>query len=696
MAARLEAVLSDVLARERDRWILWLPVALGIGDGMYFALPFEPPERIGWAAMGLCAGGIALLWRNWPARLVLAGLLAASLGFTVAQWRTHDVAAPVLERTLAGTSIEGRVTAVEPGVRGPRVILEVAAISRIPAVELPKRVRLRLHKDDSDVRPGDVIRVRARIAPPPSASYPGAFDFSRRAWFEQLGGVGFAFGAAERLGRDGGDGWLSGVQRAVEGARTSIAARISEEIGGPEGGVAAALATGLRGEIPEDVRQDMRDSGLAHLLAISGLHIGLVAGFVFALVRGGLALAPRIALRWPLKQIAAVAALLAAAVYMLLAGATVPTQRAFVMTAVVLLAVLVNRTGISLRMIAVAVSVVLLLRPEALLGVSFQMSFSAAIALVAAYEAFAGRFRVTAGEAGTARRFVLYFAAVAFTTLVASLATAPFAIFHFNRLAVLGLAANLAAVPIAALWVMPLEVLALLLMPLGLEQVALVPLGWGVEAILAVAKEVASWPLAALTVPGPTTIGLVVMAAGGLWLALWRTRWRLAGVAVILAGLATTGQATPPDILIADEARLIAFRAGPNELRLSNMRAQSFVRDIWLRRAGEEEGTAFPPPGEGSAVLRCDGQSCIGRIDGRTVAFVNDPLAFEEDCRIADVVVAQVPAPRDCDRPEVVIDWFDLWRDGAHAIWLDAAGGNRVWQARTEVPARPWMRRSNR
>jgi len=695
-AVRLAAGLSDVLARERDRWILWLPVALGIGVGVYFALPFEPPVLAGQAVLALCAGGIALFWRNWTVRLVLAGLLAAALGFVVAQWRTHDVAAPVLERALPGASVKGRVVSVEPGVRGPRVILDVTAISRIAAADLPQRVRLRLHKEDRDIRPGDLIRVRARIAPPPSASYPGAFDFSRRAWFEQLGGVGFAFGAAERLGRHGEDGWLSGLQRAVEGARTAIAARISEDIGGPAGGVAAALATGLRGEIPEDVRQDMRDSGLAHLLAISGLHIGLVAGFVFALVRGGLALAPRIALRWPLKQIAAVTALLAAAVYMLLAGATVPTQRAFVMTAVVLLAVLVNRTGISLRMIALAASVVLLLRPEALLGVSFQMSFAAAIALVAAYEAFAGRFRVSTGEAGTARRITMYFAAVAFTTLVASLATAPFAVFHFNRLAVLGLTANLAAVPIAALWVMPLEVVTLLLMPLGLEQVALVPLGWGVEVILAVAAEVASWPLAAITVPGTTTIGLVIMAAGGLWLALSRTRWRLAGIAAILAGLATTGQATPPDILIADEARLTAFRAGPDELRLSSLRSQAFVRDIWLRRAGEEEGTAFPPPGEGSAVLRCDGQSCIGRIDGRTVAFVTDPLAFEEDCRIADVVVAQVPAPRDCDHPDVVIDWFDLWRDGAHAILLDSAGGNRVWQARTEHPARPWMRRSNR
>ena len=217
-----------MLARELDRWILWLPVALGIGVGVYFALPFEPPVHAGQAVLALCAGGIVLFWRNWTVRLVAAGLLAVSLGFTVAQWRTHDVAAPVLERTVPGASIEGRVISVEPGVRGPRVILDVNAISRIAAADLPQRVRLRLHKNDHDIRPGDLIRVRARIAPPPSASYPGAFDFSRRAWFEQLGGVGFTFGAAERLGRDEDGGWLSGIRRNIEQTRTAIAARISD------------------------------------------------------------------------------------------------------------------------------------------------------------------------------------------------------------------------------------------------------------------------------------------------------------------------------------------------------------------------------------------------------------------------------------------------------------------------------------
>ncbi len=308
------------------------------------------------------------------------------------------MASPVLDRALDFTIVEGEIESVEPGPKGHRVILSVASLNNLQEADKPARVRLRLRPSDMDIQPGDQVRVRGRLAPPPSASYPGGYDFSRKAWFARLGAVGLAFGPMERLGSVGDNGFLADARQDVASLRARISRRITSRIEGPAGGVAAALATGLRGDIPEDGRQQMRDSGLAHLLAISGLHLGLVAGFVFGLIRGGLVLVPGLALRWPLKRIAAVAALLAAAAYMFLAGGTIHTQRTFVMTAIVLLAILLNRTGISLCLIALAAAVVMLLRPEALLSVRFQMFFAASIALVAAYEGFSGRFRISAGE----------------------------------------------------------------------------------------------------------------------------------------------------------------------------------------------------------------------------------------------------------------------------------------------------------
>jgi competence protein ComEC len=245
----------------------------------------------------------------------------------------------------------------------------------------------------------------------------------------------------------------------------------------------------------------------------------------------------------------------------MLAGATIHTQRAFVMTGIVLVAILVNRTGISLRLVAWAALIILLLRPEALLSVSFQMSFAAVIAFVAACEGLAGRFRRSAATSSWTRRVLMYFVAIVFSSLIASLATAPFAVFHFNRFAPMGLVVNLLAVPITALWVMPLEVLTLLLMPLGLEGLILPVLGWGVETVLWIARTVASWPGAAITVAQPTVTGMILAATGGLWLCLWRRGWRYVGIPLIVAGLATAGSDDPPDILVSGNANLIAFRA---------------------------------------------------------------------------------------------------------------------------------------
>jgi competence protein ComEC len=675
---------------ERERWVLWLPVALGVGISVYFALPEEPAWFIGPTTLAVSLAGLVALGRRTGQRLVLVLILLAVMGFSAAQWRTHTVASPVLAEAQITTLVTGRVVTVEPAARGPRVVLDQVGFTGME-IQVPERVRVRLRPSDAAVRPGDQLRVRARLAPPPDASYPGGYDFSRAAWFRQIGAVGFALAPVSVLPGISSDGSIAGFRSAIERARVVIATRITDGIGGAAGGVAAALATGQRGGIPENVRADMRDSGLAHLLAISGLHLGLVAGFVFALVRGGLALWPRAALGWPLKKIAAVTALAAAAVYLLLAGATIPTQRAFVMTAIVLVAILVNRTGISLRLVAWAALIILLLRPEALLTVSFQMSFAAVIALVAAYEGLAGRFRNAAATSSWPRRVLMYFAAIAFSSLIASLATAPFAVFHFNRFAPMGLGANLLAVPITALWVMPLEVLTLLLMPMGLEGVVLPVLGRGVEAVLWIARTVAAWPGAAVTVAQPTVAGMILAAFGGLWLCLWRRGWRYAGISLIVAGLATAGGDDPPDILVSANAGLIAVRTGDGVAQLSNSQASPFVRDIWQRRLGVDDFVAFGADG-----LDCDGLGCTALLGGQVISIVENPLGFAEECRRADILISSEPIPRSCRGPHgpaVAIGRFDVWRSGAHAVWLpDSTRPTTVWRARERDPARPWMR----
>ena len=518
---------------ERDRWALWLPVAIGVGVALYFALPVEPPGWSG-AAVAVAALALGLVGRRRAAWIV-AGLAAGAVavGFAAAQWRAHAVAAPVLEKRLTAVIVSGRVAEIEPRADGRRLLLDPVSIAGLAPDRMPVRVRVRVRggADPAAPRVGDWVRVRATLSPPSAPAAPGAFDFQRRAWFLRLGGVGFAYGKPVRVDPPAGeDARPEGWRLAVEDMRQAVFARVTTALAGETGAVAAALMMGERGAISAAALATMRDSGLAHLLAISGLHIGLMAGFAFFAVRGGLALVPFVALRKPLKKWAALAALAAAFAYLLIAGAPVPTERAFVMAGLVLLAICIDRTGISMRLVAWAAAAILLVRPESLLGASFQMSFAAVIALIAAYELIGKRLRAWYGGAGPVRRIGLYMVAVAVTSLVAGLATGPIALHQFNRVVAYGLGANMLAVPLTALWIMPWAMVAFVLMPLGLESWALIPMGWGIDGVvLAVARTVADWPGAVALVPSLPAWGFLLCIAGALWLCLWRRRCEAQG-----------------------------------------------------------------------------------------------------------------------------------------------------------------------
>ncbi len=710
---------------QRDRWALWSPVLFGTGIAIYFTLRFEPASWAGAAAMGACLAAGLCVWRRPGLRLLLlaAGLVAA--GFAVAQFRTHAVAAPVLARDFGPGWVSGRVVAVEKLPDGTRVLLDRLSLQGIAPDATPARVRLRLRKGDDAVI-GAVMRLRARLAPPAAPAMPGAYDFQRHAWFARIGGVGFAYTMAEALPPPAGQAapagglWLARL-------RLTVADRIRAAIPGAAGAVAAALLVGDRSAIPENVTDAMRDSGLAHLLAISGLHVGLVAGILFFGIRLLLAMVEPLALRLPVKKIAAGCAFAGALLYLFMAGATVPTQRAFIMTGLVLIAVLLDRTAITLRLVAWAAMAVLLLAPESLMGPSFQMSFAAVLALVAAYEGLRGpwsRWRAggplrraadlatpargdtRAGGGGWARRAGLYLLALAITTLVAGTATGIIALHHFGRYSSYSLVANLIAIPLAAFWIMPCGVLACVLMPLGLEHWALQPMAWGIDLMLGAARMVASWPGASVLVPAMPVAGLAMAALGGLWVCLWRGRLRWGGLIGLAAGLATIPLADRPDILVNGDGSLMAVRLADGRYSLSSKRAERFAARIWLERDGEDEADAALWPRTESADGRfaCDLIGCIYRAGLRDVALVRDARALEDDCRPGAIVVSAVPVRRACRGAGRVIDRFDLWRNGAYALWLGRDGvralsvrearGDRLWTH--GPPARKAKRRTAR
>ncbi len=683
--SRLAKALRRTLLAERDRWFLWLPVFLGAGIGIYFSLTFEPLLWLGVMLAALATAGVAIL--RWRERGIAAALAIAAVvvGFAAGEIETW-AASPVLERPTGRVIVEGRVVDVEPLPEGRRLVIEPRRIGSLPRASLPARVRITLRDNEGAAIPGEGVSALAVLYPPSGPAMPGAYDFQRRAYFDRLGGVGYAQGSLRPLADEPPATW----RVWVASLRATISARIMAALPGTTGGIAAAIITGETHAIPEADAQAFRDAGLAHILVIAGLHMGLVAGIAFFAVRAGLALVPWLALRLNTKKGAALAALLVTFGYLLLSGATVSSRRSFVMTTLVLLAILVDRLSLSARALAWAALAVMLASPYAVTTAAFQMSFAAVAGLVAFYETFRERIGGLYRDAGLARRWGLHLLAIVLTTVVTTVATTPFTVFHFNRYAVYSVAANIVAVPITGLWVLPWAMLSCALMPFGLERVALAPMGWGIDLIADVARIVTSWPGAAQLVPSMPLWGLMLLGFGGFWLCVWRRRWRLLGLAPIAAGYLTLLLPRPPDILIDGESRLMAVRGSDGSYLVSGSERSRYAEDTWTRRSAVGRGLPWPQAGTSAdGTLACDREGCLYKASGRAVALERSATALTEDCVRADLVVISVPNRGEC-RAKPVIDRVDTWRNGSYAIWLDAdritIESVRDWRGQ-----RPWV-----
>ena len=626
------AVAARPLALGPPRLPLWAPVALGAGVW----LPLEGLWRPGWAlplavALGLMA--LRALLRAHTAGAALGLAAAFLIGAAACEARIGAVAAPVLEGRWTG-ALEGRVIDVSRARSGaPRVVLDRLGMEGLHASAVPERVRVTLSGVAKPPAPGRTVRLRPVLGPPKGPAAPGAFDFSRQAWFARLGGIGYARGRVEVA-----PGFDDDALTRLNRFRMELGERLRRRMPGEEGAVAAALVVGDRTGLGEATREALRGSGLAHLLAISGLHVGLVSALVFGGLRLGLASVPGLAGRFPIRKAAAVGGLAAAAAYLALAGFGVATQRAFVMAAVAFGAILMDRRAVTMRSLAAAACLVLVWRPESLAEPGFRMSFAAVAALVAAYEATRWYWQRGAG-ASWARRVWRGALGLAMTSAVAGAATAPFAAWHFGRVASYALAANLAAMPVMALWIVPCLLVALALAPFGAEGAALEALGWGIGWILAVAHEVAGWPGAVRTVPAAAPGALALVVAGGLWLVIREGRGRLAGAAVIAAGLAWWPQARPWDVVATADGALVAGRTAEGALWLSRGRASSFAAELWLLRDGD---TGTQEEAHARRRWRCSRWRCEGwsGAAGRRVVLLRRARPGPGDCAPGTVLIA--------------------------------------------------------
>ncbi|MCW9045732.1 MAG: ComEC family competence protein [Alphaproteobacteria bacterium] len=676
---------------QSDRWPLWMPVLFGAGIGFYFSLSYEPQLKFGLGILAIVSVGCAVVRRHPFLFILLLALSTFFAGFVTAQIRTVAVNEPVLDKRIGPTTISGHVTVVEEQPKGVRITLERVRIGTLEAHKTPHTVRLKIRKSTKRYLPGDWIKTTAILMPPMAPVAPGAFDFQRHAFFKRLGGLGFTLGEPIILERE--EKASTSPQILISQIRTEISSSIRKQVEGPVGAVIAALMTGDRGGINEKVMEDIRHSGLAHLLAISGLHIGLVSAFVFFTLRTIFASFPNLALRYPIKKWAALMAVLVALIYSFLVGATVPTQRAFIMVSIVFLAIVFDRQGVSLRTLSIAAFFVLFLQPESLISPSFQMSFAAVTALIATYERV-GEWMIKRNidqNPSYLVRLRTYFFGVALTTVIATLATTPFALYHFNSVALYGVFANLIAVPLMAFLVMPLIVLTWILIPLGAGVLLLPLLEAGVSAIVQVASYFSAYEGAVMLVKAPSTLFIFLITLGGLWICLFKGRISLVGIPVVLIAILLFSNTVPPNLLIDETGQLKGIFLENENPRLSTLRKSKITSERWLERAGYEgKGAVWPTFGNKENNLLCDSQGCIFETRGTSVSFVNHPSAALEDCHAVHVLISSEPIRQACKVPKVVIDRFDLWREGAHALWIENENKIKVQTVAEHQGLRPW------
>jgi competence protein ComEC len=677
-------VIPDVLEAQRSRLFLWLPVMLGVGVWIYFYLNEEPDRTL----VGIIGAGVTslvlLAWAlPYAVSIFLRAGLVIGIGFLLATARAHLVQAPVMGWRYYGP-VEGRIIALDRSASNkPRVTLDQVVLSRVGPAKTPAMVRVSLHSPGlyTDLKPGARIVLTASLAPPAPPVEPRGFDFQRMAWFRGLGAVGYSrtpvlLALPARTGS---------LRLWIFDVRMRASDYIRSQIPGQTGAFAAAIITGDRSAIDPAMMQALRGSNLAHLLAISGLHMGLLTGFVFALVRYGLALVPPLALRLPGKKIGAVVALFAGLGYLMISGANVATQRAFIMVSVMLVAVLLDRPAITLRAVAIAATLVLILRPESLIEAGFQMSFAATTALVGSFEYLKSAGWWQAMRQGRARQMQPVLALI-LSSAIAGAATAPFSAYNFNQIAQFGLLANLASVPVMGLVVMPSAVLAGLLSLVGLQALPFWVMGLGIEWILAVAEFVSSLDGAISYVPSADQPVLPLIALGALLLMLWRGRLRLLGLLLVVAGFAIWFQTQRPDLLITDNGRMIGFMRD-GDRALNREKGNGFAANSWLENDGDSQS-------QFAAAQRYTGpvDDMEFLLSDRRVAYVwskdiGSP-GLQQRCARTDLLIAPQWPDKISGRC-LTIDMKTLQAQGAIAVYL-AKGGLKIESVRQTAGARLW------
>lgn len=694
---RLRSVILDGLVQQRANLILWIPVFLGLGSCLYFGLNHEPGQALTltlFLTAALLLGGVTWLTvraddpnRHYILLLAASVLFWTVAGFSVAQTQARIVATPMLALDSKVTMVDGRIVQMETqeNGRGWTVVLDQVRFERGEPETTPRKIRLTIRKAKAPFTLGDHVKVLAKLHATSAPVTPGAFDFQRFYYFQGIGALGFSLKPPQIIAKGAADdpGFI------LERLRGKVAAEINRVLPPREAGIAVALMTGERAAISEEDWTALRYSGLAHIISISGLHVALVAAPVFFVIRLLLAGIPFIALRWPIKKIAAAGALIACCAYVALVVPNVPTYRSLLMTGIGLIAIMLDRSPFSLRLVALAAAVVLILSPDSVWSASFQMSFAAVTALVAVADVMRPVWSRYIRNGGWSRKVVVYLAGAILTTFVASLATNPFSSFHFQQIASYSVIANGLCIPLTGLIIMPMLVLSFLLLPFGMADVPLQLMGRGITGMLDVATWVAALPGAVIHTPAWPQAALALFAIAGLCLILLVGRARLICVPLVIAGVVIIASAPQKAVMVAASGRLIMVNTAEQAF-VSSRKREKFTLETWQKRidVDQEQVVAWPKEGKalaGDVSVACDAEVCRITLPTLKISTGQSLYALQEDCDWADIMIVPGKKMKRCGKAKV----YDIWglrESGALAI----TESGKILTVRADQGDRPW------
>jgi competence protein ComEC len=671
---RLGFAASVAKALEQRRFFTLLPFAVIAGLVTYVSAGSEPQSLVLWG-VGIVAV-IALIVSIRSIAIFRAVGLFAAFWFGFSLLAVHGA---VFGTTMLGYSAYGTFTMTVDDVISEQAEVQRVIVSHVVPDADTKPVPLRrarlFVRNGAKLRPGDVIAGKVRFYPTPGPAVPGSYDAQFNGYFDGIGAYATTIGPLAIVSA----GSAPDPERLISGIRTDIADRIDAVLAQPAAGIARSIVNGDQSAVTEQARDTMADAGLAHVLSISGLHLTLVAGGVFVIVRLLLA-ASHTLLSLPVKRLAALAAIAAATLYYSISGGNVAALRSTIMIILVFGATIVGRRALTMRNVAIAALAVIVTDPSGVFGPSFQLSFSAVVALVGAYE----MLRPRSGKDGRLRRLIGYFTGIGTTSLIAGAATVLFSIYHFQQTSPLSVLANLIALPLVGIVMMPAALVSVLAMPFGFERWPLIVMGWSVDRMLDSAALVAHLSEHLRASPLLTPLSLIIGLAALAWFSFLPDRWRLLGPVLAIPLVICLAVDRPPDILVADSTRALAVRV-ESGLALADGKPGSFAVTVW----GDTYGAALQPVA--ATQKHCDELGCLFTgAAGFRVAEVLNPAAFPEDCESANLVVTHDYAPGYCRAETTVIDAIDLRRGGVHWLrWLGdrfeirpaVADLNRPWRA---------------